>query len=170
MAKSNLREIPPKNYIIASAYVIVSIIVIIYMLKWYNVYQEDSLKKAIISDYLTEISYEELPSYLSENNYVVIYTGITDDIACRTYENTFKNIIDNYDLGDDIIYLNITEFSKSAGYLTVFNTIYGSANQTVDQVPALMIIESGKIIKVLDDNLTKQKTIDFLKKYEVIDQ
>lgn len=169
MTNSKLREIPNKNYIIAGVYVLVSIIVMLYVTKQYLVWQEDTMNKAIISDYLVEVSYEEFANYLIENNSAIVYTGIANDKTCRTYENTFKNIVESYGLQDQIIYLNITTFSSNTNYIALFNTVYGTNQKLLHQVPALLIFENGKINAISDDNLDKQKTIKFLKKYEIIE-
>lgn len=168
MPKKIVREIPKKNYITAGLYIIVSIILIFYIARWYGVYQEDNLNKAIIGDYLSTINYEEFPSYLIENANVIVYIGITGDINCRTFENKFKNIVESYDLKDNIVYLNINTFSENnIDYITQINNKYAD-KKVLNKVPALAVFENGKFKAILDSNLTKANTVKFLEKYEVI--
>lgn len=169
MAKSTLREIPTKNYIKAGLCIILSIVLIFYIAKWYTVYQDNNLNKAIISDYLTEISYDEFSNYLTENSNAVVYMGIATDKTCRSYENKLKNIVDNYGLKDSIIYLNITDFSKeNSNYIDLFNDKYGVDNKKTTSVPTIMVFENGKITAVISGDLNKNNTIKFLKKHDVI--
>jgi len=169
MAKSTLREIPVKNYIKAGLCIILSIVLIFYIAKWYTVYQEDNLNKAIISDYLTEISYDEFSNYLTENSNAIVYIGIATDKTCRSYENKFKNIINNYNLTEDIIYLNITDYSiENTNYIDLFDDKYGTDTKKITSIPAIMVFENGKMTAVLSGDLNKNNTIKFLKKYDVI--
>lgn len=171
MDTKKLREIPKKNYITAGLYVVLSIILIFYIARWYDVYQEDNLNNSIINKYLiNEMSYQELPAYLSDHGSEVFYLGIVYDLESRSYEKVFKNIVDSYKLSDKMIYLNITAFSEeNTNYIDLINKEYGTPKIQIKSVPAIVVFEDGKFSSVLDDDLTKTKTIKYLKKYDVID-
>ena len=168
MAKEIYREIPSKNYVIATLCIAISFVMIVYISKWYIVYQEDNLNTAIISTYLNEISYDEFKNYVSENPNAIVYIGIANDQDSRSYENTFKNIVDNYHLKDTVIYLNITSFTIEVDYINKYNALYGTDKKKISQVPAIVIFENGKLSAVLDKKMTKNNTVSFLKKYDVI--
>lgn len=162
------KKTPEKNYILAAIVLLISIFAIFYIIRWYAVYREDDLNKAIISDYLNELSYDEFSNYLIENSNAVIYMGIANDIECRKFENKLKNIVESYNLKESITYLNVTDFSRSdENYITKFNDKY-SDEVKISEIPIIIVFENGKIDKILEDDLSTARIISFLNKNDVI--
>jgi len=52
-----LREVPPKNYLYLFLVLLGSILLIIYLYKWYETYNESKLNTTIMDQYLTVINY-----------------------------------------------------------------------------------------------------------------
>ena len=61
-----------------------------------------------MSNYLTVINYNELDNYIMENKDAVIYVSILGNEDITKFEKKFKNIISEYNLKNDILYLDIS--------------------------------------------------------------
>lgn len=103
-----IREVPKKNYLYLFLILLGSFLFLIYLYKWYETYNETKLNTSIMSDYLTVINYNELDNYIIENKDAVIYVSILGNEDITKFEKKFKNIISEYNLKNDILYLDIS--------------------------------------------------------------
>ena len=134
--KEKERVIPPKNYLYLALIIIASILLIIYLLKWYKTYNDSKLYTGILNEYLQVINYNELNDYIIENKDAVIYVSILGNEEIRKFENKFKNTITDNNLRNNILYLDITneEKEKVKEKLKINNNL-----------PYLVVFTNGKI-------------------------
>ena len=154
--KRNLKSIPVKNYIYLCLILLGSILVLFYICIWYKTYEENKLKIGIMNSYLTVINYNELNNYIIENKNAIIYVSVLGDKQINKFEQKFKNSIMDYNLKNDILYLdltneNITEVTKQL--------------QIDNKFPYLVIYTNGKITdtyNIQNTNYDIKKIIKYL--------
>lgn len=146
------RNIPLKNYIILSLVLIFTIIFVIYFYMWYGEIRTAKLSDAIIDDYLTVINYNELDNYLVENKDVILYVSMLNDSEIRNFELKFKNIIREYDLNEDILYLDLTEQYNNKNTFNKINNKYGEF-----KLPCIIIFNNGEVSDIYS---IKEKSYD----------
>ncbi len=108
LKKEKERIIPPKNYLYLTLIIVLTLLLIIYILKWNKTYNDSKMNTEILNEYLQVINYNELNDYIIENEDAVIYVSILGDNEIRTFEKKFKNTIVENNLRNSILYLNIT--------------------------------------------------------------
>ena len=154
-----------KNYIIYAVLVVITMMVVFYLGKWYQKTERYRNDDSVITTVLSEIKLNELDSYLIENPNSVVYV-LNYNLDTDTYEDILKDIVVRYDLRDEIIFLNLTDQND----LSQFAQKYLSSNIEL-KIPNLCVFESGKIVSIMNEKnslLEEQNTIDFLKKNGVI--
>ena len=97
-----------KNYIILVFVVLLFVGLVLYLCKWYKVYDEYQKDIPVIRDSLQEIVNEDLEHYILDNPSSLIYICTANDENCRDFEKKFKKLIEKDELADEIIYLNVT--------------------------------------------------------------
>lgn len=165
-----LRQIPTKNYIIVAIIFVVAIFLAFFLRNWYLSYQDYARKVPILNGVISEIHYNEIYNYISENQSGIIYMGVADDEDCRQLEVDLKNLIQKEHLKNKIIYFNITDVSDKDLLLKEFNDKYAT-NDRVPAYPAIILFDEGKIIdfksKNANNNLLISDIEQILDEYEV---
>ena len=103
-----LREVPKKNYFYLALILLGTMLLLIYLYKWYETYNDSRLHTNIMGEYLTVINYNELDNYIIENKNAVIYVSILGNEDINKFEKKFKSIIAENNLKNDILYLDIS--------------------------------------------------------------
>ena len=150
-----------KNYIIYAVLVVITMIVVFYLGKWYQTTDRYRKDNPVISSVLSEIKLNELDSYLLENPNPVVY--IRND-QTNTYEEQLKEVVIRYNLRDEIIFLDLSDEND----LKKFNQKY--LDNTLN-TPNLCVFDSGKIVSILNEKngtLDEETTIYFLRQNGVI--
>ena len=62
--KEKERIIPPKNYLYLTLIIILTILLLLYILKWNKTYNDSKLYTGILNEYLQVINYNELNDYI----------------------------------------------------------------------------------------------------------
>ncbi|MDD3048857.1 MAG: thioredoxin family protein [Bacilli bacterium] len=164
---------PKKNYIILAVISLVTIIILLYALKWYEVYKEAYKNVAIINGSISEIKTTEFKIFINDKRNIVIYFGIPYNEDCRTFERGFKNLLSKYQLSEEIVYINIDSL-QGDDFETRFNNEYNNdvlkaKGKLLEKVPTLAVFEDGKMVDFIGGNkLTKDSATKFLLKYNII--
>ncbi len=106
--KEKERNIPPKNYVYLLIILLGTILVLLYLYRWYETYRESKLYTSIMNNYLTVINYNELSNYITENKNAVIYVSVLGVERINKFENSFKNTIARNNLKNTMLYLDAT--------------------------------------------------------------
>lgn len=163
------------NYLKLGAFLLITIILLIYALKWHDVFQENKLNKIYITDYISEISMAEFNNYIADKRDIVIYFGVANDPKCRHFERILKSVITKKQLGDEIVYLNVSEL-KAENFKRQLDLLYNDVelrkqNKFLNEVPAFGVYENAMLVDFLiGTDLTKENVIKFLKDYEIIEE
>lgn len=159
------RKITPKNYVILALIFIVATIISLYLANVYTVYQESKLEIPVIGDTLSEITSEELEHYISENPATLLYICTASDQKCRSYEKDFKKLIDREELQEYIVYLNLKPEERES-FTENFNNQYSKRLKLTTNYPAIVALDEGKVIHLLQakekEKLTITKTQQFI--------
>ena len=159
--KEKLREIPKKNYIYLLLILLGTILLLIYIYKWYDTYNESELNTSIMNEYLTVINYNELDNYIIENKDAVIYVSILGNEKINRFERKFKNAILDNNLKNEILYLDLT--NENINYVT-------KKLQIDENFPHLVVYTNGIITdtyNIKENNYSSNKTIKYLNRIGV---
>lgn len=140
------KDIPIKNYFILGIILLVSMFLVYYCYLWFQIYDEDRLNTPIMDKYLQVINYNELSSYIGENGSAVIYVSFLGDETVRNFENDFKEVILDYSLKNDILYMDLSdELSDNLG-----KEIYSLYGLDSYNIPSIIVFEDGVLVDTYD--------------------
>ncbi len=167
MAKSS--EQKKKNYL--KNYIILIIVFglcvgfTLYLCEWYKVYNEYLKETPVIRGSVSEIGYEDLDHYVVDVPNVVIYLCTSNSDSCRSFEKNFKKYIKKNELGEEIVYLNLTGVDQEK-FIEEFNNKYNYKIKLNGNFPAFVSFRDGKVDAILQGSSKKQITLskvdDFL--------
>lgn len=138
-----MSKVPFKNYIYLLLVVLISIGFVYYFYLWFVEYDSNSDYRAVLSDTMQVINDNELDSYLVENKDAIIYCSVTNESKIRQFDKKVKRLVNNYNVGNKILYLDLT--NKKA------KIVFGKDIN----IPAVVVYKNGNIIdaySVRDDN------------------
>lgn len=147
-----------KNYIILGVVVLLFVGFVLYLCKWYKVYDEYQKEIPIIRGSLQEIVSEDLEHYVLDNPTSLIYICTSNDEKCRSFEKKFKKLIEGKELGDEIIYLNVTGIDQDS-FVASFNEKYAKKKQLTTNYPAIVLFDEGKAVNILEAETDKELSI-----------
>ena len=146
------------NSVILGFLILITIFGCVYFLKSYKIHKEKDLNTPIMLDYLNEIKINELNEYTIENPNPILYVCSPNKENCREFEESFKKIIEKYDLREYILYLNANE----------------NKNELQEKIPTLnekdfptILIYNNKEIIEISKIETTDDILKLLDKYEV---
>ena len=158
-----LREVPKKNYFYLALILLGTMLLLIYLYKWYETYNDSRLHTNIMGEYLTVINYNELDNYIIENKNAVIYVSILGNEDINKFEKKFKSIIAENNLKNDILYLDISDE----------NIASATKKLNIDEnLPYLVVYTNGVITdtySINDNNYSNSKVEKYLNRIGVID-
>lgn len=153
--KKNETFIPVKNYILAALIVVVIIGLTWYVFAWYNVVQKNKIstsylvQEKIISKEITDLN--EVNNVFSETpDSYFVYISYTGDERIYNMEKTLKGVIKEYNLSDNLYYLNITDIKNQKNYIDKINKALELTDRKVVKVPAILYFEDGKLKEMTD--------------------
>jgi hypothetical protein len=165
-----MRKVSFMNYVIVAIIFIITIVGIFTLRKLYLDKDEDVNTNGRLN-ILSELKEDDLKSYLVENTEIVIYISNAKDATLETFENSLNDYIVEHELEKEIVYLNLEEVSSN--FYTDLKTKYAKENVNITSTePNMMIVENGKITKVLYEKptaITIEDVDNFLKKNDVIE-
>ena len=150
-----MKEQTKKNILLVFICIITLAILFISLKINYNKINND-LSLSSMKGYLTEINYEEISTHVIEQPKSIIYVSNSSDIKSKNFEKIFKGVIKEYNLENDITYININD-------KTIVDPIYQNA-------PELIFYKDGKIYDMIDCSTlsSKNKVVNVLKERSVI--
>lgn len=153
-----------KNYIILVFVVLLFVGLVLYLCKWYKVYDEYQKDIPVIRDSLQEIVNEDLEHYLLDNPSSLIYICTANDENCRDFEKKFKKLIEKDELADEIIYLNVTGIDQDS-FVNSFNEKYTKKKKLTTNYPAIVVFDEGKVVSILQAKKDNKIKIDDVKHF-----
>ncbi len=159
-------SIKPKNYLILACICLFTVLLVLYICKWYQVYADYQKETPVIRGTLSyEITDAELDHYIMENPSCVVYMCTARSDRCRSFEKDFKRLIEKDNLQNNIIYLNLSDTDINR-FVSEFNEKYHYKVKLTENYPALVEFTDGKITAFIEgnaqDNLTITKVSQFI--------
>ena len=140
-----------KKIILLVVICVVTLAALIVALKLHENKQNDLLSKSDISNYLTEINYEEIANHVVEQPSTIIYVSNSSEESTNNFDEIFIPVIKKYNLENDVIYININNG-------TIIDPVYQYA-------PELVFYEQGEISDIIDCTTLKTSN-DVIKELE----
>lgn len=140
-----------KKVILLVVICVLTLGVLIVALKLHENKQNDLLSKSDISNYLTEINYEEIANHVVEQPSTIIYVSNSSEESTNNFDEIFIPVIKKYNLENDVIYININNE-------TIIDPVYQYA-------PELVFYEQGEISDIIDCTTLKTSN-DVIKELE----
>ena len=148
------KEIPYKNYIILILVFLATIVAVFYVRDWYNTTKAYYAQNSVMTKVIREIKSEEISNYILENQRFILYVSSGQNSQIKDFEDEFKNLIQNLDISDDVLYMNLDGVNTGSFYDLLKNN-YGSnaklKNQIVSSDSSLYLFTDGKIVNVLNN-------------------
>lgn len=155
---SSNKKIPVTNYIKLILVILITVFIAFLLRNWYISGRDYELNIPIIRDTLiSEINTDEVYNYIRENENAILYIGVVSDVACRTFEEEFNQVIRDKSLEDTITYLNITKSSNKKEFINDFNKFYDT---NILGYPSIVIFEEGEVKATLTVKTGKELNID----------
>lgn len=167
--KMQKRDIPLKNYLILLAVSLGTILLVFYLVSWYNTSKEYYQNNSILSKYLSEIKSDEIHSYLLDNPEVIIYYASAKDESIKSFEKEFKKMIEEKEIKQSIIYIDSSK-EENSSFISNLNNISNKKMNSII-IPNLIYIKDGKLNKILystEVQINKRDVRNFLIKCGVI--
>ncbi len=159
-----MKKIPLKNYFIVGFLIIFTIFLTFYLMKKY-----DSVKVKKIN-FVSEVKENELDSYITERQEVIIYMASSNNKELDTFNKDLKKYTKDKNLKDLYVYLDLKNVSSN--FYNKFNIKYlKEADNSVFNIkePTFVIIRNGKMDSYLNNINSIEQVKEFFKKNEVLE-
>ncbi len=159
-----MKKIPLKNYFIVGFLIIFTIFLTFYLMKKY-----DSVKVKEIN-FVSEVKENELDSYITERQEVIIYMASSNNKGLDTFNKDLKKYTEDKNLKDLYVYLDLKNVSSN--FYNKFNIKYlKEADNSVFNIkePTFVIIRNGKMDSYLNNINSIEQVKEFFKKNEVLE-
>lgn len=159
-----MKKIPLKNYFIVGFLIIFTIFLTFYLMKKY-----DSVKVKEIN-FVSEVKENELDSYITERQEVIIYMASSNNKGLDTFNKDLKKYTEDKNLKDLYVYLDLKNVSSN--FYNKFNIKYlKEADNSVFNIkePTFVIIRNGKMDSYLNNINSIEQVKEFFKNNEVLE-
>jgi len=143
MKKTELRNVPVRNYVILLGVLLGSFLLVYYFYKWFDTYEESILNRRILDSYMQVINYNELDNYLVENPDTMLYVSVLQNKEIREFEKLVKQKYRDKLIENDILYLDITDLNDNEKNQLVMKYYYNNLN--IMDVPCVIVFNDGEI-------------------------
>ena len=160
-----------RNYLILFLIAFVTMFLVWYICRWYQVYSNYQMQTPVIRDTLNyEITAPDLDHYIMENPTSVIYMCTASDVSCRNFEKDFKKYVIRKNLQNSILYLNLSDVDVDS-FVNNFNNNYKYKVKLTNNYPAIVEFSDGKIVGMVQgddkDSLTMSKVSSFIELHHI---
>lgn len=145
------RVIPKKNYMILVGMIILIICACLAFYNVYNIYQVNKLNVSPLS--MKTILYKDIKNATKDieaDSFLVV--SYTQDKKVYENEKQIKKVLKEYDLIDNVIYLDITEDRSEENIVSEINDrlkLTGTPNE-IKKFPAVVYYNDNKVVTVKD--------------------
>ena len=133
---------------------LMTILVTFYVRDWYNTTKVYYAQNSVMTKVVKEIKSEEISNYILENQRFILYVSSGQNSQIKDFEDEFKNLIQNLDINDDVLYMNLDGVNTGSFYDLLKNNYSSNAklkNQIVSSDSSLYLFTDGKIVNVLNN-------------------
>ncbi len=149
-----MRKIPFKNYVILGLVFLFTIGVVFYARDWYNTTKEYYMQNSVMKDAIREIKGDELSNFILENQKFILYVASGKNMEIKDFENKFKDLIQDMDLNDLVLYMNLDDVDNNRLYDSLKSYAFDSKvkNQiNSNSMASMYVFTDSKITDVLSN-------------------
>lgn len=176
MAREKERKIPTKNYYLLALLTILTVLILCYLVNWYQARQKYELTNSSVAEIVSEVKREELSNYLLDNPNAVVYFTSFQDQNIKSFEKELKKYILKYELTNEIVVVDTDKIESNEFYTSFANQYFNdelkTKNINLKFLPNMIIVKEGKVSDVLityDADMTMNEVTHFLKKNGVVE-
>ncbi len=141
-------EVTLKKYIIVILLFIITILMGLYVINYYNDSKNYKNSEEKIMSFLPEIDSVNLNNYIIDNHEAIIYMSDSNDVSIRNFEFKLKKYFIKENLEKTVLYLDANELDSN--FYEDFRSKYGSNyNINSNNIPCIIIIENDIVKSVL---------------------
>lgn len=143
--KKEEKEIPLKNYVYVLVMLLIVIAIVFGLRTWYRNYKKYEFSTPVISGKIQEISINEFKEFITSHDDFYLYIGTSSNKACRDLEVDLVELLKEYNVKNDTVYLNATSSSRKE--VTELLKNYGYNGKEVTY-PVFLAIKDNYIISL----------------------
>ena len=158
------KKIPIKNYVIVVLLIILTVSLTFYLMITYNSKDSKSLS------FVSQVKENELDSYITERQEVIIYMSSSNNKYIKEFENELKKYTEDKNLKDLYVYLDLNDVSSNfynEFYVKYLNESYTGTFEIKE--PTIVIIRNGKIDSYLNNINDVDQVKELFEKNEVLE-
>lgn len=140
-----VRVVPPKNYFIVLAIFVVTVFGVFLLRHWYISYENYQLTIPILKDKITEVTVNELDTFLAENLDPIIYIEVSEDENSREVAKDLIDVVKKRNLTERVVYVNLSSVENKDAFFADFTAKY-MTDSKLEYYPSLLIFSEGKVI------------------------
>ena len=163
-----MKKIPIVNYIKVFILSVVTIFLVLVLANFYNNKRQYERANDDVMGILSNIKFEELNEYLTENSDGFIYISSSIDTSLDSFESKFKEYIVNEELDKYFVYIDSSVFSATT-YSELKSLYFASNVKDVSLGRAnLLSVHNGKITSILLVDVNNFEEVNtFIRMHEV---
>lgn len=170
-----MRKVKTKNYVLLAILVVITMGAVLYMANWYKMINTLKSDESVMKKVISEIKVDDLENYMIENPNIVLYVTNGTDESIKSFEKSFKDLIQKKDLTKEIVFLDADDADENQLNTALQNLLVEdlkNKNVNVSIIPNLYIIRDSSIIDSLykvETKILKSDVVQFLEIYEEIE-
>ena len=146
-----MRKISTKNYVIYTIIVLITIAVVIFLSKWYEIKKDGQTTHRMNS--IAEIKETDLDNYLVENPSIIIYLSNSHKEELKDFESEFNKYILKNNLNKKMIYIDLNgvseNFDKKLKNKLGIDSSSSYLNVNFSEDENIIIIEDSQLVSIL---------------------
>lgn len=146
-----MRKISTKNYVIYTIIVLITIAVVIFLSKWYEIKKDGQTTHRMNS--IAEIKETDLDNYLVENPSIIIYLSNSNKEELKDFESEFNKYILKNNLNKKMIYIDLNgvseNFDKKLKNKLGIDSSSSYLNVNFSEDENIIIIEDSQLVSIL---------------------
>lgn len=139
------RIIKPKNYIIVFSLFVLTVFLVLLLRHWYNAYKDYQLTIPILKDKITEVTVEELDTFLAENLEPIVYIEVSEEENSREIAQNLIEVIKKRNLTERAVYVNLSSIDDKESFFADFTAKY-MEKEKLTHYPAVVVFSEGKVL------------------------
>ena len=140
-----IRVVPLKNYFIIFAIFVATVFGVFLLRYWYISYEEYQLTIPILKDKITEVTVNELDTFLAENLDPIVYIEVSEDENSRDVAKELIDVVKERNLTERVVYVNLSSVENKDAFFADFTAKYMNGKK-LEYYPSLLIFSEGKVV------------------------
>jgi len=153
------RIIEPKNYLMVFAIFLITAFFVLLFRHWYISYENYQLTIPVLKDKITEVTVNELDTFLTENPDPIVYIEVSEDENSRSVANDLISLVKKRNLTDRVVYINLSNIENKDAFFSDFTAKYMNGNK-LEYYPAMVIFSDGKVLAYVSKTENQALNID----------